>query len=213
MALHVIWDWNGTLLDDLEIVVGAVNASLAEIGAPPIDADGYRDHYTRPVHVFYERLLGRSVSAGEWAHIDGIFHRVYRNRLGGARLTGDALRALDAVAARGATQSLLSMWWHDELIPATQRFGVDRYMTRIDGNRGEAGETKLRHLSSHLAALGRTRAVVIGDSLDDGWAAHGAGVPCVLYDGGSHHRRELAALGAPIATELVEAVELAAAVW
>ncbi len=213
MNLHVIWDWNGTLLDDLGIVVDAVNASLAEMGAPPIDADGYRDHYTRPVPVFYERLLGRPVSAGEWAHIDDVFHRVYRASLGDARLAADALSALDAVAVRGATQSLLSMWWHDELLPAAQRFGVDRYMTRIEGNRGEAGETKLRHLASHLAALGRDRGVVIGDSLDDGWAAHEAGVPCVLYDGGSHHRRELAALGVPIAGSLVEAVELAAAAW
>ena len=35
---HVIWDWNGTLFDDLHIVVESVNASLAELGAPPIDA-------------------------------------------------------------------------------------------------------------------------------------------------------------------------------
>lgn len=190
-----------------------MNASLAELGASPIDADGYRDHYTRPVHVFYERLLGRPVSAGEWARIDDVFHHVYRASLDRARLKGDALGALEAVVARGATQSLLSMWWHDELVPAARRFGVDRYMTRIDGNRGEAGETKLRHLASHLDALGRDRAVVIGDSLDDGWAAHEAGIPCVLYDGGSHHRRELAALGAPIAGDLVEAVELATGAW
>jgi phosphoglycolate phosphatase-like HAD superfamily hydrolase len=211
MDLHVIWDWNGTLLDDLDIVVGAVNASLADVGAPPIDADGYRDHYTRPVHIFYERLLGRPVAAGEWARIDDVFHRVYRASLDRAQLTAGAIGALDAVATRGGTQSLLSMWWHEELLPATRRFGVERYMMRIDGNRGEAGETKLRHLASHLDALRRNRAVVIGDSLDDGWAAHEAGIPCVLYDGGSHHRRELAALGAPIANGLAEAVEMAAA--
>lgn len=213
MNLHVVWDWNGTLLDDLRIVVAAVNASLAALDAPPIDADAYRDHYTRPVPVFYERLLGRPITPREWAHIDEVFHRVYRASLDGARLTGDAGAALDAVAASGATQSLLSMWWHEELLPATRRFGIDGYMTRIDGNRGEAGETKLRHLASHLAALGRDRAVVIGDSLDDGWAAREMGVPCVLYDGGSHHRRELAALGVPIAGSLVEAVELAAVAW
>ena len=59
---HVIWDWNGTLVDDLPIVVDAVNASLAGIGAGPIVADDYRDHYTRPVRVFYDRLLGRAVT-------------------------------------------------------------------------------------------------------------------------------------------------------
>jgi phosphoglycolate phosphatase-like HAD superfamily hydrolase len=213
MALHVVWDWNGTLLDDLEIVVDAVNVSLAAMGAPAIDADGYRDHYTRPVRLFYERLLGRGIAAGEWAHIDDVFHRTYRATLDAARLVADAPAALDAVAASGGTQSLLSMWWHDELVPAARRFAVDRYMTRIDGNRGEAGETKLRHLAAHLGVLRMRRVVVIGDSLDDGWAAREVGVPCVLYDGGSHHRHELAALEVPIASSLLEAVDLAAAAW
>ena len=36
---HIIWDWNGTLFDDLHIVVESVNVSLAELGAPPIDAE------------------------------------------------------------------------------------------------------------------------------------------------------------------------------
>ncbi len=59
---HVIWDWNGTLFDDLAIVVASVNASLTQLGAPPIDEGGYRDHFTRPVHVFYEHLLGHEVA-------------------------------------------------------------------------------------------------------------------------------------------------------
>ena len=59
---HVVWDWNGTLLDDLEIVVEAVNSSLALFDAAPITADGYRDLYTRPVKLFYDRLLGRARS-------------------------------------------------------------------------------------------------------------------------------------------------------
>ena len=81
MDLHVVWDWNGTLLDDLDVVVAAVNVSLAAMDAPAIDADGYRDHYTRPVWLFYERLLGRRIAPREWAHIDDVFHRTYRATL------------------------------------------------------------------------------------------------------------------------------------
>ncbi len=210
---HIVWDWNGTLLDDLAVVVAAVNVSLAELGAPPIDADTYRDHYTRPVHLFYERLLGRRLSPTEWTQVDEVFHVAYRTGVRDAYLTIDAEPALRQVASSGATQSLLSMWWHDELQPVIRRFGIDGFMERVDGNRGEAGETKLRHLAAHLEALGRDRAVVIGDSVDDGRAALELGLPCVMYDGGSHHRRGLEELGAPVADSLLAAVELAKAQW
>jgi phosphoglycolate phosphatase-like HAD superfamily hydrolase len=87
-------------------------------------------------------------------------------------------------------------------------------MVRVDGNRGHSGETKSEHLADHVdalrAALGidAMACVVIGDSLDDARAARAVGVPCVLYDGGSHHRRELDAAGVPVASSLLEAVEL-----
>lgn len=212
---HVIWDWNGTLFDDLNIVVQSVNATLERFGAGPIGADDYRDHYTRPVHLFYDRLLGRSVSEDEWRWIDRTFHDVYRNLLHHGDLTHDARPALDAVAAAGHTQSLLSMWWHEELVPMAGRLGVASYMIRVDGNRSDgAGEPKSVHLRSHLSALeqsgaGSGRVVMIGDGLDDAKAAASAGIAAVLYDGGSHHRHELDAAGVPVAESLLAAVDTA----
>ena len=210
---HVIWDWNGTVFDDLPIVVAAVNASLASLGAPAIDADGYRSHYTRPVLRFYERLLGREVSPSEWDQIDVTFHDAYRRRLREAGLAADARDAFQAVLDADGTQSLLSMWWHDELVAASDRFDVRRYMTRIDGNRGEAGDTKGRHLLAHLQALRHggvdiDRCLMVGDILDDAAAAEEAGVDCVLYDGGSHHRSQLESAGVPVADSLLDALVL-----
>ncbi len=210
---HVIWDWNGTLFDDLHIVVEAVNASLSELAAPPIDADGYRDHYTRPVHIFYERLLGREVTAEEWKQIDQTFHDTYRLGLPRADLAPDALDALELVADRGWSQSVLSMWWHDELVPFVAGRGLGRFMRRVDGNRGDAGETKQIHLERHLEALGiadvgAAAFLVVGDSLDDAQAAAAAGVQCALYDSGSHHRSELEAAGVPVVESLRAAVDV-----
>jgi len=212
---HVIWDWNGTLFDDLPIVVESVNVSLDRFEADPITAEGYRDHYTRPVYRFYERLLGREVTAAEWESIDVTFHEAYRRRLAAAALTRDARPAMEAVSAGGASQSLLSMWWHDELLPATESHDVARWMVRIDGNRGEAGETKAIHLAKHVRSLvdvvpglEAAECLVVGDSLDDAVAAREVGVPCVLYDGGSHHRSELDAAGVPVAATLMEALVL-----
>jgi len=209
---HVIWDWNGTLFDDLHITVEAVNASLAQLGARPIDADGYRDHYTRPVHIFYDRLLGRDVSSDEWRQIDRTFHDVYRLALPRADLAPGALDALESVRSRGWTQSILSMWWHDELVPFVADRDLTRFMERVDGNIGDPGETKGIHLERHLGELGigdrsPDDFLVVGDSLDDADAATHAGVPAVLYDSGAHHRSELEAAGVPVVSSLRAALD------
>ncbi|NQV07868.1 HAD family hydrolase [bacterium] len=216
--MHIVWDWNGTLFDDLAIVVDAVNASLAHEGAGPIDADGYRAGYRRPVHLFYEAILGEPIGSERMAVIDRNFHGVYHASLDRAGLTADARGAIRLVRELGATQSILSMWWHDRLVPAVRAFGLDEFMLAVDGHRGSPGETKEQHLVRHLEQLERLYpgiqddgVVAIGDITDDASAARAAGVDCVLYDGGSQPLKMLAAEGTPVAFTLVEAVGLAGA--
>jgi phosphoglycolate phosphatase-like HAD superfamily hydrolase len=207
---HIVWDWNGTLLDDLPLVVTAVNAVMADAGYGPITAADYRDNYVRPVHVFYERLFGRPVPDDEWPHLDDVFHHAYAGALGDARLAADAHDALDAVAGAGVSQSLLSMYRDHELVPLVERFDLTGRFVRVDGLRGAGGGPKAPHLEGHLqrveadlaAQLARGVAirdlVVIGDAVDDAVAAAHVGARC-----------ELEAAGVPIAGSLLEAVELA----
>ncbi|MDJ0496475.1 MAG: HAD hydrolase-like protein [Acidimicrobiia bacterium] len=208
---HVIWDWNGTLADDLPTVVECVSASLDAIGEGPIVADDYRSHYTRPVRLFYDRLLGRSVTDSEWDAIEETFHVRYKEAAKRVPLAADAVAAIEAVAGAGNTQSILSMWWDNDLKAEVSRHGLGPYMVRVDGNTKDASETKERLLSIHLRAVASNGAVMIGDAMDDAQAAAALGIPCVLYDGGSHHRFELESLGVPVASSLVEAAEVAMA--
>ena len=93
--IHVVWDWNGTLVEDLPVVVESVNAALGAIGEAPITEDDYRAHFTRPVGRFYERLLERSISAAEWDTLDRVFHDRYRDALDRIPLAADAAEAID----------------------------------------------------------------------------------------------------------------------
>jgi len=220
MVRHIVWDWNGTLLDDLPVVVAAVNDTLTTVGRQPITIEEYGAHYTRPVLLFYERLLGRTVDEAEWLSFDETFHASYRRRVAQSSLAGDALQALDEAQREGLSQSLLSMYWHDELLPLVERFDVGRFLVRVDGLRGAPGSRKRVHLENHLAEVEQCLAgrldpsgvLVIGDALDDADAAGALGVNCVLYDGGAHPAAQLAAAGVPIAGSLMEALRLGGAV-
>lgn len=206
---HLVWDWNGTLLNDLEPVVEATNAAFALVGGPVVDADEHRRDFRRPIVDYYAYVLGRPIDAAEFVRLDRVFHDTYRTRLVDCALADDALEAINAWPD---TQSLLSMFFHDELVPEVTRRGLVDRLARVDGLRAQVGGGhKAEHLREHLAALNVAGedTVLIGDSIDDAHAADEVGAAVVLYTGGFTDPEVLRASGYPVADTLIEAIKLA----
>jgi phosphoglycolate phosphatase-like HAD superfamily hydrolase len=206
---HLVWDWNGTLLDDLSLVVSSTNHAFAAVGGRSVDADEHRTRFRRPVAEFYAEILERAVDEEEFGELDRVFHDAYRLGLTTMSLAGDAMAA---IRSWPGSQSLLSMWFHDELVPAVETYGLAGIFTRVDGLRTEVGgDLKAGHLARHLAELGvpGDQVVLIGDSLDDAAAADSVGGRAVLYTGGFTAPSRLRASEWPVADTLVEAVSIA----
>lgn len=203
-----MWDWNGTLLDDFDLTVAATNAAFASCAGPTITGDDHRRQFRRPVAAYYAEVLGREVDAAEFGRLDKIFHDHYHAGLRECRLAKDALVALELAAS----QSLLSMWFHEKLVPYVGEFGLTHHFARIDGLRDRVGGGgKADHLVAHLRELRLTGpdCVLIGDTLDDAAAAEAVGARCVLVTGGFTDRERLVATGLPVADSLTEAVRIA----
>jgi phosphoglycolate phosphatase-like HAD superfamily hydrolase len=208
---HLVWDWNGTLLDDLEIVVEAVNRSITAFGLSAITEDDYRDHYTRPVRDFYDGLFGRAIEDEEWLRLNTGFHDAYFELAIDVGLAPGADEAMGLLEEAGWSQSLLSMSPQDWLDDIVQRLGLTERFARVDGLSGPTGGLKAAHLDEHLRNLGIPGrwVFVVGDTPDDVAAARHVGATPILFHGGSHHREILEAEGVPIAETIVEAVEFA----
>ncbi|MEV4710669.1 HAD hydrolase-like protein [Micromonospora sp. NPDC049374] len=206
---HLVWDWNGTLLNDLSLVVACTNAVFASEGGPSVSPDEHRVRFRRPIADYYAEVLGRAVDDDAFGRLDKIFHDAYRVGLTTCELAHDAV---DAMAAWPGSQSLLSMWFHDELVPTVETYGLTGRFARVDGLRAQVGgDRKAESLARHLDALGvdGRSVVLIGDSLDDADAALSVGARAVLYTGGFTDRSRLLAAGHPVADTLTEAVTLA----
>ncbi|MDG4804508.1 HAD hydrolase-like protein [Micromonospora sp. WMMD980] len=206
---HLVWDWNGTLLDDLDLVVRATNVAFASAGGPAVSADEHRVRFRRPIVDYYAELLGRALDTEAFATLDRTFHDTYRAGLTTCALTADATAA---IAAWPGSQSLLSMWFHDELVPTVHTYGLTPHFDRVDGLRATVGDGhKAGWLEKHLAELGLPgrEVVLIGDSLDDADAAVSVDARCVLYTGGLSDPAVLRASGHPTADTLTGAVTLA----
>lgn len=207
---HVLWDWNGTLLDDTQAALDTLNIMLARRGRAPIAMDDYRDHFAFPCRPFYERI-GMRVPDAEWDALAREYHALYAAQP--KALNREAIAALERVKAAGARQSIISALRQDLLDAVTAELGVAPYMECVYGTDNLDGASKLDRaleLMSRLAPKDGPMpdVVLIGDALHDKEVADALGVRCVLCGQGSHAAWRLREV-APTGETLLEAVALA----
>ncbi|MCR5414672.1 MAG: HAD family hydrolase [Kiritimatiellae bacterium] len=206
--MTILWDWNGTLLDDTSACVDALNEMLRRRGAKPISMDFYRREFAFPVRSFYEKI-GVRLDDEDWDALAREYHDTYNSRP--FALNAGAITALETAKAAGARQAVLSALRQDMLDEATRRFGVDRYMDFVYGTDNLDGGSKLARARSLLESLGSpdpATVTMIGDSLHDAEVARDLGVKSVLFSGGGHSAERLSR-AAPTFGSLVECVAFA----
>lgn len=209
---HIIWDWNGTLLDDVHISLFAANQALIEIGQEPINLMEYRYHYSVPVQKFYRSILGREPSEQEWRNIGKTFNYYYKPNIKTASLCSDAIDALQYCCQQEMTQSVCSLMEQDELNVSVFNTQVSQYFNLVDGRDTPLLKTgKQEQLSRHIEKLNISPSlcVVIGDAVDDALSAFQVGAKAILYTGGTHSFENLSKTGAYVVSSLKEASMLA----
>ncbi len=210
---HVVWDWNGTLLDDFWLTARIAADTLAELGVPDLSGAVVRDSFTRPFHVFYSRLLGRPVTDAEFAYIRRRYEAEYDAEVLELCLQPDAGRALDHVGSV-ATQSLLSMAPDVHLQRLVDHHAIRARFVHVEGSPDASSDgTKAERLREHLGRIGvhAQQTVIIGDTVDDQEAAAACGARAVLVTSGSQSRTALEATGWPVVDSLLEAAIIATA--
>ncbi len=210
-ARHVVWDWNGTLLDDNHAVLVGVNSVCAQYGRAAVTLEEWRAVFSRPILACYEKVLAQPLTEADWDVIDQHYHSAYRLELDTCGLAAGVPDLLHEWRDAGRTQSLLSMWFHDELVPLVGKLSLMDLFARVDGLRGyNMGGSKAAHLIEHLEAqeLDPADVVLIGDVVDDAEAAAQVGAQCVLVTTGMMPRERLAAAGVPVTDSIPEALAL-----
>ena len=216
--MHILWDWNGTLLDDTQAALDTLNIMLARRGGKPIEMGFYRDHFAFPVKPFY-KAIGVCLENEDWDALAQEYHDTYAEQP--KRLNPDAIAALELARAAGANQSIISALEQGLLSEITERLGVAKYMDFIYGVNNLDGFGKIGRARELLSAIQNYSSLppssflplpssftLIGDSLHDKEVADALGVGCVLCGQGSHAAWRLAAV-APVAETLTEAVRKA----
>ena len=232
-APHIIWDWNGTLLDDTEAALDTLNIMIERRGGKPIGMEFYLDTFAFPVRPFYDMIGICAKSEEEWNEIAREYHETYLGQPKG--LNAGAVAALEAAKAAGCSQSILSALRQDFLDVQLKEYGIAGYFDLVCGSNNLHGASKVaraREMMAQLATMAQdgqatgdgrhagrpihnssfiihnSPFVMVGDAVHDKEVADALGLPCVLVAQGSHAAWRLRAV-APTADTLEEAVALA----
>jgi phosphoglycolate phosphatase len=205
---HVIWDWNGTLLDDTWLCVEVLNGLLGRRGRAPITEQDYRQNFGFPVIQFYN-FLGFDTDTDSFDQVSREFIGDYEARwLKECHLHPDAQDVLSAIASSGATHSVLSAAKQEALETGIRHFGIDGHFVGLCGTDNIYAHGKVdrgRHWIEQLR-WDPAEIVLIGDTLHDLEVAEAIGTDCILLAHGHHTPERLAVTGKPVAHSLGELV-------
>jgi len=200
---HLIWDWNGTLLDDLDYTIGVMNAVLARRQLPLLQRERYHAVFDFPVRTYYARL-GFDPVADPFEKVSTEFIVDYDARRTEPSLHAATASTLAAVRATGAGQSILSAYRHETLLEIVAHFGLTGLFDHIAGLDNHHAHSKVALGRDLLARLKVAPAdiLLIGDTLHDFEVARELGVDCALVAAGHHPAERLRAGGVPVFADL-----------
>ncbi len=186
MTPLAIWDWNGTLLNDMDACVRSMNFMLDRRGLRPIDLGTYRTIFTFPVIEYY-RTLGFDLEREDFDAVAVEFHEHYFAASKSAELQPGAREALSAFRDAGYRQIVLSATMTDLLRVQMERYDVERFFDDLVGADNLRARGKIECGREYFRTRRDTdpdAALLIGDTRHDRETASAIGCRCALVKNG-----------------------------
>jgi phosphoglycolate phosphatase len=203
----VIWDWNGTLFNDVVHSIKCINKMLISRKLPLLTVDEYRNVFTFPVKEYYT-AIGFDFTLEAWEEVALEFMNHYWDGMNDVPLFADTEWCLGFLQSKGVKQFIVSAMEHEDLVALIEKKGIAGYFKRVMGIHNHFGEGK-KHLAAGLLMsekLNPDEIVWIGDTIHDHEVALEVNIASRLVLTGHQHQRILAGAGAPFYATLTECV-------
>ncbi len=202
---HIVWDWNGTLLDDVDIVVDVMNGLLSRRRLPLLDNVQYRELFCFPVRDYYS-AVGLNLEVEPFPSLAEEWVAGFEGRWREARLHAEAKSVIGTLAAGGITHSVLSAGERTLVREQAEFFGVAHLFADLVGVADHHARGKVGAGQSWLATqpFSGREVLLVGDTDHDWEVGVALGVDVVLIDDGHQSRARLERCGVPVFDSLVD---------
>lgn len=199
----IFWDWNGTLLNDTQSCVDAMNTLLHRRGRAKIDIDYYKSVFGFPVKDYYTQL-GFDFSKESFEDLSVEFISNYNKNLDKAELQPFSVEVLEFFRNAGKTQVVISAMEHNMLQKQLSEFGVINYFDDVNGIDDIYASSKTYLAENYISKnnLSPDTILFIGDTLHDMEVAEEIGAEILLVSNGHHQHSRLQINGNHVINDL-----------
>ncbi len=205
---YVIWDWNGTLLNDIGASLASVNDMLALRCRAPIDIHYYKECIGVPIIKFYEKVF--DMATEDYDTIIKQYNEGYLYHLKDIGLTDGAVEALEFFKNNGAKQVIVSSSNNEQLCINAEKYGVSEYFDEILGAGDYFAGSKIERAKDYLLKnkAEKNEILVIGDLEHDAELANILGADCILLTSGHEHPERLKRAKKPLVNDLFGVIDI-----
>lgn len=202
---YLIWDWNGTLFNDVDLGVSIINNLLKNNNLPPITYDRYRNIFTFPVYKYYQEA-GFDFNKISFEILGRMFIEQYERRKFEMNLFEGAREILHYAKDKGIKQSILSAYKHDTLIEVLQHYDILKFFENVSGldNIYAGSKERLGLDLRKKINLNKEEILFVGDTLHDADVAKAMNVECILISNGHQSPEKLKANGNVVISSISE---------
>ncbi|MEX0325624.1 MAG: HAD family hydrolase [Puniceicoccaceae bacterium] len=192
----ILWDWNGTLLDDAEFGISIINGMLERRGLPVHGRHEHGQLFDFPVIRYYERV-GFDFEKEPFEDLSHEFIDAYFANVRSCGLRPGSERLLESLQEAGYRQMILSASRQDYLEDLITHYGLGRYFEELLGIDTVHAPGKTGRALDWLRESGvdPAQVLLIGDTVHDAEVAEKMDIDCWLVPGGHHPRERLEATG------------------
>lgn len=195
---HLIWDFNGTVLDDVDVGIESANALLLRCGlAPFTNKETYRSIFGFPIREYYARM-GIDFSKTPFEFLAPIWVEEYLSRADRATLNAGVRETITELKGIGVSQILLSATERDMLEKQLSQLHMENCFDEVFGLDNIHAASKEKLAQSWCKEHPTARPLFLGDTDHDYAVARSTGNDCVLFSGGHQSRERLESTGCPV---------------
>lgn len=205
---HIIWDWNGTLFDDLDLCFSCINRLLLSYGLTPLkNIEAYRNVFDFPIQKYYQ-AIGFDFDRVPYEILAEDYMKDYQNKSFDCSLHQDAISTLQLAKSRNIKQTILSASQLDYLRQQISLFPLEGLVDHICGIQDIYAHGKLDLARSYVSTCDEQDEIwFVGDSIHDHEVAQALSCHCVLISSGHQSHERLLKTGAPVFSTLLNGLD------
>lgn len=199
----IIWDWNGTLLNDLHHCISTINTVLKKRNLPLVDHNQYREVFSFPVKNYYQ-TIGFDFSKEDFSIPAREFIDLYDGGVTGCPLHDSAIDVLEFFRNKGVRQFVLSAMKQNMLEFTLKHNQIFHFFEGVAGLNDHYAASKIERGKQLIQQynIDHKNTVIIGDTNHDFEVAQELGVKCILIADGHQSKKRLKKTGAKILPNL-----------